>query len=889
MSFTAHFEHGDREPAIRQRWEESGAFQAKAEGEKPAYTISMPPPNATGTLHVGHVVMLALEDLMIRWRRMKGDEVLWVPGTDHAAIATESVVIKQLKEEGMEDPRGELGRDELVRRIAEFVEGSRSTIRSQIQAVGSSCDWSRERYTMDAALNRCVNEVFARMFRDGLIYRGKRIVNWDPTLQTTVSDDEVYHEERPAKLYTIRYGPFLVATSRPETKIGDTAVAVHPDDERWAEHVGKTYTVPWPKGPTIEIKVVADRKVDPETGTGALGVTPAHSHVDFEIAQSHDLPVLQVIGEDGRMTEAAGPYAGMTVMECRKAFVADLEEAGLLESADDYQQQTSLCYRSKKAIEPLPKEQWFIDVNKPVVPWKGRHLSMRQVLREVVESGDIEIFPDYSKKTYFHWIDNLRDWCVSRQIWWGHRVPVFYRGNQEIYVGHRQPEGEGWTQDDDSLDTWFSSALWTWSTLVDADLAADPDLNLEDLLERSPDFQRFHPTSVMETGYDILFFWVARMILMTTYVTGQVPFKNVYLHGLILDRDGDKMSKSKPETQVDPQDVIGEKGADTLRLALVLGAAAGQDLRVSDDRLTACQRLVNKLWNASKLVAMSLGDGPPPAEPDSVTHPINRWMLAELSSIVADTDRRFAEFNFGDGSEKLRASFWNEFCDLYLEAIKVEDLKELDETRFVLSEALSTYLHLFHPMMPFVTEEIWSQVGREGLLATSAWPEQRDTSAWANDVAGVQAVSRLISSIRRIKVERKLATSSSVEAVVATKEHAQVLAACRPVVERLARTGSLELVDAEGWTEPDGASTAVDAAFVVAVSVGEADLEKERERLEKQLEQSKKRREGLEKRLGNPAFVEKAKPEVVEAARSEAATLDETLAELEARLAKLGS
>jgi valyl-tRNA synthetase len=395
----------------------------------------------------------------------------------------------------------------------------------------------------------------------------------------------------------------MVGTSRPETKLGDTGVAVHPEDERWNKYIGQTIEIPWPKGPKITIKVVADPiNVDRETGTGALGVTPAHSQVDFEIAQANNLPLVQVIDEDGRMTEAAGPYAGMTVLEAREAFVRDLKAAGLLVKEETYTQPVSICYRSKQPIEPLPKAQWFIDVNKPAVKWRGQLLSLKQIMKAVVESGEIRILPDHEEKKYFHWIENLRDWCISRQIWWGHRIPAWYRGAEEFYAGHRPPQDEGWVQDQDTLDTWFSSALWTWSTLVNPKLAEDATLDLEEILKRSPDYKKFHPTSVMETGYDILFFWVARMILMTTYVTGEVPFRTVYLHGLILDKDGEKMTKSKPETSIDPLDEIRDHGADPLRLAMVLGSSVGQDTKLGKDQLVACTRLVNKIWNAAKLV-----------------------------------------------------------------------------------------------------------------------------------------------------------------------------------------------------------------------------------------------------------------------------------------------
>jgi len=885
MALGKHWEPTDHENDIYRRWEESGAFVADRESDKPAFTISLPPPNATGTLHVGHSFMLAVEDAMIRWRRMAGDEALWVPGTDHAAIATEAVVIGRLQRDGMADPRGELGREELVRRIAEFVENSRTTIRSQMRAMGASIDWSRERFTMDPALNRCVNEVFAKMFADGLIYRGPRIVNWDPHLQTTVSDDETYHETRNAKFYTIKYGPFLVGTSRPETKLGDTAIAVHPDDERYQEHVGKTYEIEWPKGPTITVRVVADRNVDPEFGTGCLGVTPAHSAIDFEIAQKNDLPLIQVIGEDGRMTDAVGPhYAGMTVLECRKAFAAELESAGLLHEVRDYEQQLSLCYRSKKAVEPLPKEQWFIDVNKAAVDWKGRKLSLKEVMRETVESGDIRILPEHEERKYFHWIDNLRDWCISRQIWWGHRVPVWTKDGEEPHVGHVPPTGEGWTQDPDTLDTWFSSSLWTWSTLVDQELTKDTTLSLADLLEQSPDYQRFHPTSVMETGYDILFFWVARMILMTTYATGQIPFETVYLHGMVLDRDGDKMSKSKPETSVDPLETIEKLGADVLRLALLQGTSPGKDMRMSEERLTACKRLINKIWNATKLTLMTLGDERPTDVPAAPAHPLNAWMVTRLDQLVENMDRRLAGWHLGDAAEMVRASFWGEFCDTYLEAIKVPELAESDETKQVLHRALRTYLALFHPFMPFVTEHLWGEIGSDGALIHAAWPTSGGRDA--AQVTGADAVVRVIGAARRVRAEQEIDPHSKVALIVRARAHADVIEACRSVIDRLVKTESLTIADAD--TElPSDAAVAVDSEFDVAVQMGEADRAAARARLEKQLEKTEAQLAGVEKRLANENFVTRAKPEAVERARADAESSRTTIAAIRERLAAL--
>ncbi len=890
MAFSKHFEHQERETEIYRKWEDSGAFRADAASEKPPFTISMPPPNATGTLHLGHAIMLVLEDLMIRWRRMAGDEALWVPGSDHAAIATESVVIRLLQKEGIADPRGTFGREGLVERIAEYVEKSRGTIRSQVRGMGSSCDWSRERYTMDPQLSRCVAEVFGKMFRDGLIYRGARIVNWDPGLQTTISDDEIDHvEQSDAKFYTLRYGPFLIGTSRPETKLGDTAVAVHPDDERYKDFVGKSFEIAWPKGPTIHVRVVADEAVDPEFGTGALGVTPAHSQTDFEIAERHGLPLIPIIGEDGRMTAAAGPYAGMTVLECRKAFVADLDEAGLVAEVKTYPQRLSICYRSKQAIEPLIKAQWFIDVNKPAVPWKGKLMSLRQVLRDVVESGDIQLVPRHEEKTYFHWIDNLRDWCISRQIWWGHRIPVWYRGEQEVYVGHRGPEGQGWTQDSDTLDTWFSSALWTWSTLVDPELAKNQDIGLTDLLAQSPDFQKFHSTSVMETGYDILFFWVARMILMTTYATGAVPFRTVYLHGLILDRDGEKMTKSKPETSIDPLDTIRDLGADPLRISMVIGNSAGTDFRLSPERLEAGKHLVNKLWNAAKLVERTIqGEG---AETDAVsaaaTHPVNRWMVARAHQLIDTVDGRLAAWAFGDAAEQIRSSFWGDFCDVYLETVKVPELAGLPETRAVALHVFDIYLRLFHPFIPFVTEEIWEQLGRPGLLIRAGWPKASLHEAWPEDVGGVDAVMRMIVSLRRIRSEARIEPKATVAASVRVFAYADTVKACEPIVRKLANLESFEWLAADAVL-PSGAVTAADPAFLVAVDLGEANREAERDRLRKELEEAERRLANVGKRLANEQFVRNAKPEIVEGARAEEREIQSLKGTLEERLRELG-
>jgi valyl-tRNA synthetase len=885
MTWTDYFEHTAREAEIYRRWEESGAFAPSGDASRPPFCISMPPPNATGTLHLGHAMMLAVEDVLIRWRRMQGYDTLWVPGTDHAAIATESVVLRKLRGEGIADPRATLGRDALVHRIAEFVEQSRATINAQVRGMGASCDWSRERYTLDPQLNRCVSAVFGSMLRDGLIYRGQRIVNWDPALQTTVSDDEIEHEERDADFYTLRYGPFLVGTSRPETKLGDTGLAVHPDDPRWNAWIGREVEVAWPKGPTIRVRVVGDAEhVDPATGTGALGVTPAHSQIDFEIAQRHNLPMLQVIGEDGRMTSAAGAYAGMTVLECREAFIRDLREAGLLEKVERYRQPVSLCYRSGQPVEPLPKAQWFIDVNRPAVTWRGRLLSLKQVMAEVVRTGEIEIYPAYEKKKYFHWVENLRDWCISRQIWWGHRIPVWYSEAGELYTGHCPPAGADWRQDPDTLDTWFSSALWTWSTLLEPELAADPRLSLNELLRRSADYQRYHPTAVMETGYDILFFWVARMILMTTHITGEVPFRTVYLHGLVLDRDGNKMSKSRPETCIDPLEAIAGNGADALRFSLVHGGSAGRDVKLGMEKIESSRRLVTKLWNAAKLVDR-LTAGAHEGAATEIRHPVNRWVLARVASLAASATSRLEAFALGDAAEQVRSVFWGDFCDFYLEAAKTDELRALPETAVATRAAFLDLLRLFHPFVPFVTESLWGELGEPGMLITEPWPVPRvAVREWSDDVAGVEAVRRAMHAIRALRTEQEIPADAQVRVQVEARELLPTFTRMAPVLARLVRAERMEVVSyTENWSGNTAGTTALDEDFRVTVHLSSADVDKELQRLANQLDRKHVRLSEVRRRLSDPEFLRSAPPHVVERAGVECAGLEREVIDIQAR------
>jgi valyl-tRNA synthetase len=708
MNLPKVYEPSNYENNISALWEKSRLFVADPKSHKEHYAISMPPPNETGTLHIGHALFITLQDILARHARQLNKDVLWLPGTDHAALATNSLIEKQLAQEGA--TKHDVGRDEFLRRTREFVAGSRDTINSQVRAMGASVDWSRARNTLDDSLNRSVNEVFTKMYNDGLIYRGHRIVNWDPKLETNVSDDEVERREEKTNFYTLQYGPFKISTARPETKFGDKYVVMHPDDERYkAYNHGDTFEAEWING-KVTATVIKDAAVDPTFGTGVMTITPWHDHTDFDIAERFDLPKEQVIDFHGKLLPIAAEFSGMGIEEARPKIVDKLKSKGLLVSVDEnYLHSIAINSRGGGVIEPQIRLQWFIDVNKPVVHWKGQQRSLKEVLQCVIREGDIGIIPERFQKTYFNWIDNLRDWCISRQIWWGHRIPVWYRedtdGTQETYVGVLPPtdESEGWhewKQDPDTLDTWFSSALWTWSTLIDPQLALDYSLTLEDLLAQSPDYQAYHPTTVLETGWDILFFWVARMILTTTYITGDVPFKAVYLHGLVRTEDGRKMSKSSPETVIDPLTIIPEYGTDALRLALIQGMSAGNDQRVGLTKIVANRNFCNKLWNIARYVETIVGDAP--GEED--TKPVSvadHWILNNLQQIQERVVADIAAYKFSEAYDKLYHFVWDDFADWYVEASKSAANKA------VLAYVLENILILVHPFAPFVTETIW--------------------------------------------------------------------------------------------------------------------------------------------------------------------------------------
>ncbi|MFA5933642.1 MAG: valine--tRNA ligase [Candidatus Paceibacterota bacterium] len=716
-------------------WEEIGFFNpdiciekgVTKEDAKP-FTIIMPPPNVTGVLHMGHALMLTLEDIMIRYHRMKGDRTLWIPGTDHAAIATQSKVEKEIqKKEGKS--RHDLGREELLRRVREFAQESHDTITSQVRAIGSSCDWSREAFTLDETRTKAVYTMFKKMHEDGLIYRGHRIVNWDPKGQTTIADDEIVYEERKSKLYTFKYShdfPISISTTRPETKIGDTAVAVHPDDPRYKEYIGKTYGVRDFCGVPLEIKIIADESVEKDFGTGALGVTPSHSMIDWEIADRHDLPRPQVINEYAKMMIGDERILGKKTTDAREIIVEWLRSEGLLEKEEEANQNISTAERTGGIIEPLPKLQWFIDVNKSfTLPHSeikgiesGSQTTLKEIMKKVVENGQTAIIPEHFNKTYFHWIENLRDWCISRQIWYGHRIPVWYK-DKEIHVGVETPEGEGWIQDEDTLDTWFSSGLWTFSTLG--------------WPEKTKDLEIYHPTNVLQTGYDILFFWVARMVLMTGYALGTVPFHTVYLSGLVRDAKGQKMSKSLGNA-LDPVEIAQKYGADAGRIALIIGNTPGTDMRISEDKIKGYKHFANKLWNITRFVLSSIDGIEIPASADGSQKPKitdkDQKLIDRLEELTKEITGDIEEFRFHLAGEKLYHYSWSEFADIILEeskeVFKTGTEEEKTSRAWTLKKILKTNIIMLHPFMPFVTEEIWSMIKNENdnLLIATKWPTQ---------------------------------------------------------------------------------------------------------------------------------------------------------------------
>ena len=687
----------DTESKIYSIWEKSGYFNPdnlpkhRGKERQEAFSMVLPPPNVTGTLHMGSALMLAIQDTVVRYQRMRGKKTLWIPGTDSAAIATQAKVEKEIqKKEGKN--RHDLGREELLSRIDTFVEENKSAILNQIRGLGASVDWSRYAYTMDKERYNAVMEAFIRMHEAGLIYRGHRLVNWDPKGQTVISDDEIVYEEEKAKLYYLQYGPFVISTARPETKFGDKYVVMHPDDVRYKEYKHRQeLELEWINGP-IKATVIKDESIDMEFGTGVMTITPWHDATDFDIAERHKLDKKQIIDKYGKLMPIAGEFAGMKIAEAREKIIDKLKSKGLVIKEEPYTHNIATAERTGGRIEPQIMEQWFVDVNKPIEKRGGK--SLKELMRGPIEKGEIRIIPEHMDKTYFHWIDNLRDWCISRQIWFGHRIPVWYKG-KEMHTGVEAPDDSGWEQDPDVLDTWFSSALWTFSTL--------------DWPKETEDLKTYHPTALLETGYDILFFWVARMILMSEFHLDTIPFKTVYLHGLVRDKDGKKISKSLGNN-IDPLEMGVKYGTDAVRMALTIGQAAGTDSRIYEEKIKGYKNFANKLWNIARYVLDKERTGEVKTE-----------LKEEFDALAKDVTADMEDYRSYIAAEKIYHYIWHRFADVIL-----EESKGKEDYNATLYYILENSLKLLHPFMPFITEEIWQELPDKDsdLLMIANWPHE---------------------------------------------------------------------------------------------------------------------------------------------------------------------
>lgn len=723
--FEKTWQHDKFEEEIYKNWEESEYFRPEVnlknstsydrDKDGKPFVIAMPPPNVTGKLHLGHSLVLTLEDIMIRFHRMKGEPTLWIPGMDHAGIATQTVVDKALKKKGIN--KNDIGREKFIEEVWKWKKEYGDIILNQTRKMGASCDWSRERFTMDDGLSNSVKVAFVDFYKKGLIYRGEYVVNWCPKCQTAIADDEVEHVEQKAKLYYFKYDknfPITIATTRPETKLGDVAVAVNPNDKRYKQYIGKKFEVNI-DGVKREILVFGDRAVDEKFGTGAVGVTPAHSLIDWKMAEENKLPVIKVIDKYGKMTDEAGKYSGLRAKEAGDKLVEYFKANGLLEKEEDYDNNLSICYRCDTAIEPIPSLQWFVKM-KPLA----------EKAKEAVRSGQIKIIPEQYEKVYFHWMDNIRDWCISRQLWWGHQIPVWYKG-KEVYCGLEAPKGKGWEQDPDVLDTWFSSGLWPFSTLG--------------WPEKTQDYDYFFPNTVMETGKDILFFWVARMIMMSLELTGQIPFETVYLHGMVQDEHNKKMSKSSGNA-LDPLTLIEKYGTDAIRMSLVVGATPGQNIAMSDAKIKGYRNFSNKIWNASRFVTLRVSEGDLQSgkigpqkieslEIDTKTlTEADKEILSLHKEIVSAVTEKIEKFRFSQAGEELYEYFWHQFCDIYIEQAKSQlDGENKENTKKILIKILSESLAMLHPFVPFVTEAVWQELREiypelSESLIIAPWPKK---------------------------------------------------------------------------------------------------------------------------------------------------------------------
>ena len=850
------------EDRIYKTWTENGYFHAKREAGKKTYTIVIPPPNITGQLHMGHALDNTLQDILIRYHRMAGYDTLWLPGTDHASIATEAKIVETMKKEGL--TKESLGREKFLERAWDWKAQCGGRIIEQLKKMGSSCDWERERFTLDEGCSRAVNEVFCKLYEKGLIYRGERIINWCPHCLTSISDAEVEYEDQAGHFWHLRYpfkdgsGYLELATTRPETLLGDTAVAVHPDDERYKALVGKTLILPIVHR---EIPVIADEYVEPDFGTGVVKITPAHDPNDFEVGLRHNLEAINVLTPDARITEDYPAYAGMDRYEARKAIVRDLEKEGALVEIEDYSHNVGTCYRCGTTVEPRVSKQWFVRMK----PLAGPAI-------DAVKQGETKFVPQRFEKVYFHWLENIRDWCISRQLWWGHRIPAWYCADcGEITVSRTAPTAcahcgsKAIEQDPDTLDTWFSSALWPFSTLG--------------WPEETEDFRHYYPTNTLVTGYDIIPFWVMRMMFSGIEHTGRVPFDTVLIHGLVRDAQGRKMSKSLGNG-IDPLEIIDRYGADALRFTLATGNSPGNDMRFSDERVEASRNFANKIWNAARFILMNLDEDEPAPHLPSDLLLEDRWILSRYNALVEGVTDCLEKFELGMAVQKLYDFIWDVFCDWYIEIAKIrlngEDEAARATVKAVLVYVMSNTLKLLHPFMPFITEEIWQTLPHEGdSIMVSPWPKAEKALTFAAEEAQMERIMAAIKAIRNRRAEMQVPPSKKAKVFIETA-YADTFEKGTVFFMRLAFANAVEIAEHFDGME-DAVSIITDGARMYIPMEELVDFKAELARLQKEKNAVQKELDMVNAKLGNARFVEKAPAAVVEGQRQAKAQLDEKM------------
>ena len=864
------------EDRIYADWMEKKYFHAEVDRSRKPFTIVMPPPNITGKLHMGHALDNTLQDILIRYKRMQGYNALWVPGTDHASISTEVKVINQLKEEGID--KNELGREGFLKRTWQWREEYGHTIVEQLKKIGSSCDWDRERFTMDEGCSKAVQEVFLKLYKKGYIYKGSRIINWCPVCKTSISDAEVEHEEQAGHFWHINYpikgsDKFVeIATTRPETMLGDTALAVNPDDERYQDIIGKTVILPLVGR---EIPVIADAYVDKEFGTGVVKITPAHDPNDFEVGKRHNLPEINILNDDATINENGGKYAGMDRYEARKAIVKELEEQGLLVKVEDHVHNVGTHDRCGTTVEPMIKQQWFVKMEEMAKP-----------AIEAVKNGDLTFVPERFDKIYLHWLENIRDWCISRQLWWGHRIPAYYCDDcGEIVVDSEMPKvcpkcgGTHFTQDPDTLDTWFSSALWPFSTLG--------------WPEKTEDLDYFYPTDVLVTGYDIIFFWVIRMVFSGYEQTGKCPFHHVLIHGLVRDSLGRKMSKSLGNG-IDPLEIIDQYGADALRFTLVTGNAPGNDMRFYMERVEASRNFANKIWNASRFIMMNIEKAEVPADmkPEELTA-ADKWILSKVNTLAQDVTVNMDKFELGIAVQKLYDFIWEEFCDWYIEMVKPRLYSEEDKTKaaalWTLKTVLVNALKLLHPYMPFITEEIFRNLTGEESIMISAWPEYKEAWSFAEEEGSVELIKEAVRAIRNTRSSMNVPPSKKAKVYVVSEsgQVRSVFEGSRSFFAALAYASEVCVQADKAGIGEDAVSALIPQAAVYMPFAELVDLEKELERLKKEEERLTKELARVNGMLNNEKFMSKAPQSKIDEEKEKLAKYTQMMAQVKEHLAAL--